>query len=307
METYSKDFALFIDGVRVERGISREDLIDDIISLSQYKRYLRGITAIPNNIVVEFADRLKYTISDFYSLFTKKHSREYNQISDIYYLLKQKRYEEALEACTAINYDLIVSSFNKLFYDFNFIFIQHKLGRVSNVHVLSIYSDLINYPSCLNNESFNMIEMNIMSQIAVISSTMENYEPAAGLYRILTSKNFDSIYSGEFSILPMIFYTTARVFYKEKKIDQVLSLTKQGLTFATKYETSNALPHLLLLNGLANKSLGYPIQAQISMKKCFLQLIILGNKDVYDSFLVTYKQNFDVPIEELLQDIDKLI
>jgi len=46
MENKAREFGLFIDGLRLERNISREDLCDGIMSLSQYKRYLRGDTSI---------------------------------------------------------------------------------------------------------------------------------------------------------------------------------------------------------------------------------------------------------------------
>ena len=72
MENKAREFGLFIDGLRLERNISREDLCDGIMSLSQYKRYLRGDTSMPNAKLVQLADKLKFSITDIYGLFGKK-------------------------------------------------------------------------------------------------------------------------------------------------------------------------------------------------------------------------------------------
>lgn len=307
MESFSREFALFIDGIRLERDISRVDLIDGIISLSQYKRYLRGVASIPNNVVIELADRLKYNITDLYSLYTRKYSKEDNQLREIYSLIQSYKYEEAYLELSKINDELLVSSFYKSFYDYLSIHTQHKLGRVSDIHVLSLYSSLINYPSCMKNESFNMIEMNVLNQIVTISSNMENYEPANLLYKILTSKNFSYAKASDTSILPPIIYTVARVTYKQNDYLRTIEVTNLGIATALKHENSNALSHLFYLNASANKQIGNIEESLSSVKKCFLQLIVCGNVNIYKTFLSLYEQNYDIPLSELLKDMSDLI
>ena len=57
LDNEAKEFGLFIDGLRLERNISREDLCDNVLSLSQYKRYLKGEASIPNDKIVLLADK----------------------------------------------------------------------------------------------------------------------------------------------------------------------------------------------------------------------------------------------------------
>jgi tetratricopeptide (TPR) repeat protein len=307
METNSRDFALFIDGIRIERGLSRLDLIDGIISLSQYKRYLRGAASIPNDIVIELADRLRYNVTDFYSLFNKKHSNVYNQLMEIYNVVRGGQYERAFKMCMDFKDELIVSSFNKLIYDFCFIYTQHKLERVSNVHVLSIYSELIDYPNCLTNETFNFIELSTLIQIVIISASLDNYEPANGLYQVLISTNISKNYSGDITILPYIFYNTARIFFTQERFDEALNLINNGISNAKRYETNNNFPHLLLLKSLTLLQLKEKEQALKAIKQCFLHIILLENKSLYDAFKPTYDNNFDIPLNELLGDISDLL
>lgn len=306
MEPNHKEFALFIDGIRIERGLSREDLIEDIISLSQYKRYLRGVTAIPNNVVVQIADRLKYSINDFYTLFTKKHNSEYNDLLEIYSLIKSQKYQEALEECHNMKDELIVSSYNKLFYEYCFLFSQYMLGKISGVHLLNIFSDMVDYPNCFNNETYNMIEMNILTQIVRISSDMGNYEAADNFYETLTNPKFQFYYTGDFVILPIIYYYVARVFRNRGETEKAIKLSLEGVEAAISAETSNTLPHLYLLLSILIKDKDLD-KASYYVKKCFLQLIILDKPALTEAFINSYKANFDIPLEELLKDVHKLI
>lgn len=307
MKIVSKEFALFIDGIRIERGLSRLDLTEDIISLSQYKRYLRGAASIPNDIVLELANKLRYNISDLYALYTRKHSREDNELREIYNLILSYNYDEAYKSLMDVKDELIVSSAYKSFYDYMVILTQHHLGRVSDVHVLSMYSELIDYPNCMKNDSFDFVEIASLQQIVVISSKMENYEPADSFYEVLSSGNLNYIKSDQSGVLPSIYYTVARVFYKQEKYNETLRLINEGIDKAISEAVSNALPHLFLLGAIVMKHLGKLDESRVMMKKCFMQLIILDDDDKFNTFKNSYTSYFDEPIEELFKDISDLI
>lgn len=307
MESFSREFALFIDGIRIERGLSRIDLIDEVVSLSQYKRYLRGVAPIPNNVVIELADRLKYNITDLYSLYTKKYSKEDSQLREVYSIIQKYDYERAYLFLQDINDELLVSSFYKLFYDYMVIFTQHKLGRVSEIHVLSLYSDLIDYPNCMKNDSFNFVEISILNQIITISSGIGNYEAANLMFDKLTSNSFNYSSSNDATVLPALYYTLARVNFKQDNFERTNEVCELGIKTAIQYEILSGLPHLFFLNARALLRLNLENEAIISIKKCFLQLSITGNKNSFEAFLKGYNNDFDIPIEDLLKDVSDII
>ena len=307
MESYSREFALFIDGIRIERGLSRVDLIDDIISLSQYKRYLRGVAPIPNNVVLELADRLKYNITDLYTLYTRKYSKEDSQLRDVYNFIREYRFEDALKKVDSINEDLIISGYYKTFYNYCKIHIQHKLGKVSDIHVLSMYSDLIDYPSCMKNESFNFVEINVLNQIVILSSLMDNFEPADLLFKVISDNRLNYSRNNDNSILPGFYYTLARVFFVQRDYSRSVEICRLGIDIARKFQILSGLPHLFFLKGRSLLREGKTSEAYISMKKCFMQLLILGNEDFYNTFQKLYEEDFDLPIDELLKDVSDVM
>lgn len=301
MENKAREFGLFIDGLRLERNISREDLCYDIMSLSQYKRYLRGDTSIPNAKLVQLADKLMFSITDIYGLFGKKHNDNYKKIWIIYKLIKNNEFKKALILSDELKQNVLVSSYNKLFYDYCMIKIQHSLKMVSDIHVLTLYSELIDYPSCTNNDSFNMVEISALIGIVDVSSIVGNYDAMNLLYRILTSKTFSYSTSGDSSFLPSIYSSLARSLGIKEEHDKVLEISQMGVEYCLRHETSNALSHLLLYKSLSLLNLDRVEEGKEAAKLCFMHLYIENKPHKFSSFKTFFEQEFKMKLDDLIK------
>ena len=301
MENKAREFGLFIDGLRLERNVSREDLCDGIMSLSQYKRYLKGDTSVPNSKLVQIAERLKFSITDIHLLFRKKHNEELNKIHSIYRLIRINNYKKALEESQLIKNDIIVSEYNKLFLDFCLIKLQHALKMVSDIHVLDLYSKLIDYPSCVDIDSFNIVEISTLIEIVTISSNMGNFEAAEIMYRILSSDTFSYSTSGDPTFLPSIFSSLSSILGMQEQHDKVKTLSQRGIDYCLINETSNALSHLFFYNSLAELNLGNRDKALISMKKSFMQLYLENKPKKFETFQKSFEKEFKMKLDDLIK------
>ena len=301
MENKAREFGLFIDGLRLERGVSREDLCDGIMSLSQYKRYLRGDTSIPNGKLVQIAERLKFSIADIHLLFGKKHNEELNKISSIYRLIRVNNYQEAFKESQLVKKEIIVSEYNKLFFDFCLIKLQYALKMVSDVHVLDLYSKLIDYPNCANNESFNIVEISTLIEIVTISSNMGNFEPSTIMYRILSSKTFSYSTSSDSTFLPTIYSSLSGILGIQEENEKVISLSQKGIDYCLLHETSTALAHLFFYNALAQLYLGNRELALVSMKKAFMRLYLEDKPKKFETFKKSFEKQFKMKLDDLIK------
>lgn len=301
MDDKAREFGLFIDGLRIERNISREDLCNGIMSLSQYKRYLRGDTSMPNAKLVQLADKLKFSINDIYSLFGKKHNDDYKRIWEIYSLIKKNEYKKAFSLADKLKNNVIVSEYNKLFYDYCMIKIQHGLGMVSDIHVLNLYSELIDYPNCINNDSFNMVEISALIGIIDVSSTIGNYEAMDLLYRILTSKTFNYTSSGSPTFLPSVYSSLSRSLGLKEENEKVVEISQMGIDYCLKHETSNGISHLLICKALALNNLGRIEEAKEEARKCFMHLYIENKPNKFKSFKKIFEDDFDMMLDDLIK------
>lgn len=301
MENKAREFGLFIDGLRLERNISREDLCYGIMSLSQYKRYLRGDTSIPNGKLVLLADKLKFSINDIYGLFGKKHNENYKKIWKIYGLIKTNESKKALLLSQDLKQDVLVSQYNKLFYDYCMIKIQHNLKMVSDIHVLNLYSDLIDYPACTNNDSYNMVEISTLIGIVDVSSMIGNHDAMNLMYRILTSKDFNYTTSGDSSFLPSVYSSLSRAFGAQEEHGKVLEISQIGIDYCLKYETSNALSQLLFYKSLSLINLKKIEEGKETAKKCFMQLYIEDKPKKFSIFKNIFENEFNMKLEDLIK------
>lgn len=301
MDDKTREFGLFIDGLRIERNLSREDLCDGIMSLSQYKRYLRGDTSIPNAKLVQLADRLMFSISDIYSLFGKRHNEIYKKIWNIYNLIKKNKSKEALVIAEELRKDIFVTQYNELFYDYCMIKIQHNLKMVSDIHVLNLYSKLIDYPACTNNESYNLVEISALIGIVNISASIGNYEPMNFMYNILTSKSFNYTVSGDYSFLPSVYSTISRSFGAQNEHEKVLEMSQMGIDFCLKHETSNALSHLLFYKSISLLSLNRREEGMEEAKKCIMQLYIENNPENLSNYSSVIEEAYNIKIKDLIK------
>jgi len=301
METYAREFGLFIDGLRIDRQVSREDLCDGIMSLSQYKRYLRGDTSIPNSKLVQIADRLKFSISEIHMMYQAKQDVQFTKISELFKLMRSHKPQEAFNKAVKMKDEVILSESNQLFFDFCFVYIQHNLKMASDINALDLYSNMINYPDCVNNESFNFVEINILLQIVTISARMDIFEPADIMYKILTSKTFNIGFAKDTSFVPATYSTLAQTLGEQRKFDQAIDVTRLGIQFCIKHNTTIALALLFLLNSFAHHDLGNIDEAHESGKKAMMQVYIENKPDKFESYKNWLESKLEIGIDELMK------
>ena len=300
MNDGAREFGLFIDGLRLERDISREDLCEGIMSLSQYKRYLRGDTSIPNGKLILIADRLKFSINDIHLLFSKKHDNEKNRVLHLYSLVREQKMNEAYDLGRNLGKDVFISDHTTQMYDFCMLLIQHSLNLVSDVHVLELYSKLIDYPNCIHKTSFNTVELSTLIQIVNLTAKVDDYEAVDFLYQILSKDEFDftSTYGSDY--LPSVYSNISKILGMQDDYSRVLDVTNRGIQYCLDNCRTNSLSHLYFYNALALLILDQKPEALQSAKKCFMLLFIESKDDKLESFKVIFEKRFDMKLEDLI-------
>ena len=269
------------------------------MSLSQYKRYLRGDTSIPNNRLVQIADKLKFTISEIHKLYQDRTNTQMTKIDTIYSLARALQYEEAYAKALELRKDVFISAYNQMYFDFCYIYVQHKLNMVSDIHVLELYSNMINYPDCLENESFNWVELNILFQMIIASSKVENYELADFMYSILTGNQTKFSISKDTSLLPNIYLVLGQILGKQQKFDQVIEIVNKGIEHCRRHQTSFAIASLFLVKAFAHWDLSEKEQAIDSGKRSIMQLYIEGNETKVEEYMKRLSREFEIDFHEL--------
>lgn len=301
MSNRTREFGLFIDGLRIERDISREDFCDGIMSLSQYKRYLRGDTSIPNGRLVLIADRLKFSINEIHILFSRKHDSDNNKVLALYRLVHEQKINQAYKLGRELGMGSILSDHTTQMYDFCMLIIQHSLKLVSDIHVLDLYSKLIDYPNCIQKSSFNMVEISTLIQIVNLSAKLGDFEAANFLYNILSDDNFELSLTDKSSYLPSVYSNLAKILGMQEDYTRVLEITNRGIQYCKKNFRTASLPNLFFYNSLAHLVLNQRDKALESAKKTFMLVYVEGSIEKFNFFKHLFEKQFKMKLDDLIK------
>jgi len=301
MNNGAREFGLFIDGLRIERDVSREDLCEGIMSLSQYKRYLRGDTSIPNGKLIQIADKLKFSINDIHLLYSRKHDSDNNKVLHLYKLVQEQKVKEAYELGRKLGKETFISDYTTQMYDFCMLILQHSLNLVSDVHVLDLYSKLIDYPNCIQKSSYNIVEISTLIQIVNLSAKVGNFEAANFLYEILASDSFELSSSEKSSYLPSVYSNLARILGMQEDFTRVLEITNRGIKYCLLSFRTTSLPNLYFYNALAYLVLDQKEKALTSAKKTFMLIHIEGNSEKFIFFKSLFERQFEMDLDDLIK------
>lgn len=148
----------YIDYLRKTKKMKREDLVEDIVSLRQFKRYVAGEIAIPNKILTKLSKRLSMAISKIFESFVLSSKAEELWYEDIIevgrqdYKLFLKRYENERR-------DYVISREHKLDLERAKVDIELLLESITVEQHIQRLEKLLQYPEITKKEYLTPAEL----------------------------------------------------------------------------------------------------------------------------------------------------
>ena len=299
MRNTSQEFGLFIDNLRSSRNVSREDFVDGILSTRQFQRYLKGESSITNDKLFLLVDKLEMNFLHVYKQFISRENNETKFVNKIYNLIIKSEFKNAYDLIKQSENKIFSSNYNKSFLVFCKITTLYNLKRISKHMAMNQYKELINYPSCLEFESINFIELVTMLSLSLYQLQNENDNRIAHfLYKVLQEEKIlleDKISSN----LPSLIAATCQSLGLLEEYEKVLSLTQQGIDICINNQTLNSLHHLYYYKALALLRTDRKQKALCTVKKVFMVLDLLDSPEKFLIFEKLLKKQFEITVEEL--------
>lgn len=301
MKEFNYSFARFIDKYREDRKITREDFLSEIVSISQFKRYLNGEQAIPFDKLILMVQKLNMSMNDLQYAFMVDSDYEYNKVRRIYKMIIAKDFKGAYEEIKKYRTSDFYNNYNKNYFIFCNIYVQYSLNMISRVYALEEYTKLINYPKCLEKNNFTFLELISILKIANLNVLNKNYEIADKLYNILINEDIYFTSGDETLFMPHLYEIISKIYGIKGEDNKVLILTNKGIEYTKRSATFNGLSHLYYYNALANLHLNNKIEGLKSAQLCFYTCTINGNKNEYKMFEKDFEKEFKMTVKELLK------
>ncbi len=154
----NNDFAKFIDEIRESRKMSREELVDGILSIRQYFRFIKGESSLKNQTISELLERLEIADVVSYEYFKRRNDDNFVKLKEIYQYVFKNDLKTANKMISDFDESTLELSSNKKF----FSFIKEYLGQQQELWsyetAVQRVLDLIEYPDVLDKQVHSFVE-----------------------------------------------------------------------------------------------------------------------------------------------------
>jgi len=302
---HSKDLALFLEQMRVSRGISQEEFTDGIISNRQYQRYINGSSAMPFHLLDEFAERLNVK-KDFLLLeFDSYGIKETNNIMALYNAVNNGEIENAKEIQKDINPKYIMDSSNLKLYQYTQLIRNFKENR-SNLEMHIVNSkELIDYPKILNSPAMTMVETLILMEL--LDHTTDDTESTRIFNKIKAFiDNPSLVWTGSQIITyNMLIFKIAKYSGLKKDFDNVIHFCNIAikLNYKSKYFLNLDFYYYFLALAYHRKNMMSLYEE--NLYQCYTALEMMKSSDKTANIRAMAKKDFDVDLIDFAIEYQK--
>ncbi|AIO17992.1 hypothetical protein KQ51_00088 [Candidatus Izimaplasma bacterium HR1] len=251
-------YAYFLDNLREDYGIKTKDFCEDVCEPRTYRMYISGKRVMSQKMINGFCKKLKLTPNDFYSSFNRNDYEEYIQISKIYNHLTNNQYENARKLLIIFDKKNFINYNAQLLYDYCIIRYNYKTNQIVKAEALNRYSNLINYPKCLDKMTFTIQETLSIAAIAELENEIKEVTALNFLTKFLSSPNLNLSSSNHKNVLPSMFSHVAYLNGLNDNFEYSLGVSKRGIRFCIANDSLRELDRLFYYSFLSCLRLNLP-------------------------------------------------
>jgi hypothetical protein len=295
------NFAQFIENLRISRNISRDDFVQNVISLRQYQRFLNGESSIKTSSMISLLEKLEInTISGFVDLMNKN-NKELSNLTSAYGKFIEQNYKETLELLKNINLDKIKNTTNRKLYQYMDIACNVNLKVFPESQGVLKLKSIVNYPETLQKDALSYVEISILLFIADYTVRIEkDFRIPNFMFDVLKNKNNlpDKTFT---EYLPIYYSQVARHLGGIGEIKKSLSMAIDGLDYCEKHQIFFGTKSLLFYKAIGEKQL-YDDQRYVeTTRRLFAALTLFKETKLTRSYYRTIKKQLNLTKEDFIK------
>lgn len=296
----SQEIILFIDRLRADRNITQEDFLHGVVSMRQYRRYLRGDSSMSYSLIEQLAKRLGFDSEMIILELETEKLKQTQQISNLYNLVVSRSLEKAYQQFQTIDYDRIISEKDQLLYNHSVNMFNFFSGKVNQKLTIERTKDLIELPKLLKKKAMSSSELLTLvsffffdeyKEINIIAEKLASY----------IENNITIVTGHNIKVVTLVLEELSRYFSISENYEKMLYYAEEGIKYANTVRSYYLLETLYFFAAAASFELDLIKQRNDYLKKCYIVLMIEGNEVKMQRYRDNFKQNFDVDIKDLFE------
>ncbi|MBU1142646.1 MAG: hypothetical protein KKH92_03265 [Firmicutes bacterium] len=303
--TYSKELSLYFDKLRYERNMTQEIFVNGIVSIRQFRRYLKGECDIPQDIINQLSRRLgfkpEYVIWDFES----ERLNETTLITNFYNSVANIDFAAAEDYNKQIKSKYIIDDVNRLYYTHTVNMLDMYKKTISEEVFVQKTIKLIDFPNILKNRMLSTAEIMILSTLISMRHFHEKEVIVERLKLYISQPNL--IVSGHNeNVILLCLQRLSQYEGINENYHEVIRLCNQGIELSTKLKLFYLLEYFYYFNSLAYHKLGDIEKYEESVYRCYSTLYAENNEKKIGKFTRLIEEDYGISLHQFAVDyIDK--
>ncbi|CCV65173.1 Putative transcriptional regulator [Paracholeplasma brassicae] len=299
---HSRELVLYIDRLRLDRNISQDIFLENIVSSRQYRRYLSGDSTLSYVVLDKLSKRLGYN-AEFVIMEVEaeriKHSFE---IHTLYNAIASKNKVSADMILNEIKKHPIYLESNEMLYHHCLNMYDYHFSNSSQKSLIDKTKKLVGLDKLLLKKVLSTTELLIMvtffnldqfEHIDLIANKLESY-----------LKNDFIIVSGQnVKVIILVYEELSRYYSIRENYIKMYEYAIMGINYANEVESIYMLEALYFFAGAASFELNELERCKKYLIQCYTVLLSEDNLVKMASYKSFFKDAFDIDIAEEIRNL----
>lgn len=295
----TKEIIVFIDKLRAYRNMTQEDLLHDIVSMRQYRRYMNGDSTMSYVILDKLARRLDFDAELIIMEFEAEKISQKQLISNLYNTVVARNHDKAKQLFNTIDVSHIIASNDLLLFNHSKNMFEYFNGKISQIDTIEITKELVEFDKLLKRKALSSSELLILVSFFYFDSFKEINLIAEKLASYVEN-NITIVTGHNIKVVTLILEELARFFSISENYERMLYYSLEGIKYSLSVRSFYLLDTLYYFAAASSHELEKIEQRNDFLKKCYILLMIDNNKTKQLRFKQIFKNRFNIDVNELL-------
>lgn len=300
----TREIIVFIDKLRSYRNMTQEELLHDIVSMRQYRRYMNGDSTMSYMILDLLAKRLDFDAELIIMELEAEKIKQAQQINNLYNAVVGRNYDKAKELFKEIDITHIISNNDILLYNHSKNMFKYVSGEATQLETIKKTKELVDYDKLLKRKALSSSELLILVSFFYFDSFKEINIIAEKLASFIEN-NITVVSGHNIKIVTLVLEELARYFSISENYERMLYYSLEGIKYSLSVRSFYLLDTLYYFAAASSHELGkYELRNEY-LKRCYILLMIDNNTTKQLRFKQTFKNRFNVNVNDLLIEKEK--
>jgi len=301
ISSHSKEIALYFDMLRSSRNISLEELTYEIVSLRQYRRYLRGEYQMPPSVFNKLSAKLGFKPEHVLLEFESAKIKETEILNTYHNAVINKDKLLIKSTLIKINPNYFLETNNKVIFDYSNLLNDFFENKITERTFIINLKGLINYDKLDDKSILSSTELIILSSLLPVPNFSDKFKIISILEGVI--KKEKTIISGyNDRIILLCLYYLADYYGVIGKYNRVLHYCKEGILLCNKLKYTYLLEDFYYYSALAYFSLKETEKYSKMLYRCFCIINAEDNTHKKNRYYTLIEKDFNIKLNNFIVD-----